>query len=83
MFTGKVANIGKITQQLLPIAEEYGVVDLRKMCEEDLIQSLTSNTVISILIHTAAHNASDLKKACSYRIEFIISHTATVWQSEG
>ena len=37
MYTGKVANIEKITQQLLPVAEEYGVVDLQKMCEEDLI----------------------------------------------
>ena len=79
MYTGKVANVGKIAYQLLPVAEEYGLVGLREMCEEALIKSLTSNTVISMLIHAAAHNAPDLKKAC---MEFIVSNTASVRQSE-
>ena len=80
MYTGKVADIGKTAYQLLPVAEEYGLVDLRKMCERTLANSLTNTTVISTLIHASAHNAPDLKKAC---MEFIVSNTAAVKQSEG
>lgn len=80
VYTGKVANIGTVAYQLLPIAEEYGVVGLRKMCEADLIQSLTSKTVINMLIHATDNNAPDLKKAC---MEFIVSNIDAVRQSEG
>ena len=80
MYTRKVADIGKIANQLLPVAEEYGLVGLRKMCEKALITSLTSTTAISMLIYAASHNAPDLKKAC---MEFIVSNTAAVRQSEG
>ena len=50
------------------------------MCEKALIKTLTGSTAISMLIHAAAHNAPDLKKAC---MEFIVSNTAAVRQSEG
>ena len=80
MYTGEVANIGKIAYQLLPVAEEYGLVGLQEMCEEELIQSLTIKTVINTLIHAADHNATDLKKAC---MEFVVYNTAAVRQSEG
>jgi hypothetical protein len=80
MYTGKVEDIGNIAQQLLPAAEEYGLVGLRQLCEEELIQSLTSKTVVNMLIHAADHNAPGLKKAC---IEFIVHNTAAVRQSEG
>ena len=79
VYTGKVTDIGKCAYQLLPVAEEYGLVGLRKMCEQALIKLLMSNTVINMLIHAAAHNAPDLKKAC---MEFIVSNTVSVRQSE-
>jgi hypothetical protein len=80
MYIGKIEDIGNIAQQLLPAAEEYGLVGLRQLCEEELIQSLTSKTVVNMLIHAADHNAPDLKKACT---EFIVHNTAAVRQSEG
>ena len=43
MYTGMVENIGSVAHQLLPAAEEYGLVGLRQLCEEELIQSLTSS----------------------------------------
>ena len=79
MYTGKVTDIGKIAFKLLPVADEYGLVGLRKMCEGALVRLLTSNTVIIILICAATHNAPDLKKAC---MEFISSNTVSVRQSE-
>ena len=56
---------------------------LRQLCEEEFIQSLTSNTVINfnMLIHAVDHNAPDLKKA--YYIEVVVHNTAAVRQSEG
>ena len=80
MYTGKVANIGKIAYQLLPVSEEYGLIGLRKMCEKALIKSLTSTNAIDMLIHATAHNAPELKKAS---MDFIVSNTAAVRQSEG
>ena len=79
MYTGKVANIEKIANNLLPAADEYGLIGLRKMCEEELCKSLTSGTAIPLLIHAVTHSAPDLKKAC---IEFITLNTASVRQSE-
>ena len=80
MYTGNVADIGKIAYQLLPVSEEYGLIGLRKMCEKALIKSLTTTNAIDMLIHAAAHNAPDLKKAS---MDFIVSNTAAVKQSEG
>ena len=80
MYTGNVADIGKIAYQLLPVSEEYGLIGLRKMCEKALIKSLKSTNAIDMLIHAAAHNAPDLKKAS---MDFIVTNTAAVKQSEG
>ena len=41
MYTGKIEDIEKIAYKLLPFAEEYGLIDLRKMCEEVLTRLLT------------------------------------------
>ena len=80
MYTGMVEDIGSVAHQLLSAAEEYGLVGLRQLCEEELIQSLTSKTVVNMLIHAVDHNAPDLKKAC---IEFIVHNTAAVRRSDG
>ena len=79
MYTGKVENIEKIAYKLLPVAEEYGLIDLRKMCEEVLTRSLTCDTAVSMLMYASTHNASDLKKSC---MEFIASNIASVKQNE-
>ena len=42
MYTGMVENIGSVAHQLLPATDEYGLVGLRQLCEEELIQLLTS-----------------------------------------
>jgi hypothetical protein len=80
MYTGKVTDIRKVAHQLLPVSEEYGLIRLRKMCEKALIKSLTDTNAINVLILAAAHNAPDLKKAS---MDFIVSNTAAVKQSEG
>ena len=79
MYTGKVEDIENIAYKLLPFAEEYGLIDLRKMCEEVLTRSLTCDTAVSMLMYASAHNASDLKKSC---MELIASNIASVKQNE-
>jgi hypothetical protein len=79
MYTRKVKDIEKIAYELLPVAEEYGLIDLRKMCEELLTRSLKSDTAVIMLMYASVNNASDLKKAC---MEFIASNIASVKESE-
>ena len=79
MYTGNVTDIGKIAYRLLPVSEEYGLIGLRKMCEKALIKSLTSTNAIDMLIHGAAHNAPDLKKAS---MDFIMSNTVASSEAE-
>ena len=80
MYSGKIKDIGSVAHQLLPVAEEYGLVRLRQLCEKELIESLTSKTVINMLIYAVDHNAPNLKKTC---IEFIVHNAAAVKRSEG
>ena len=80
MYTGTVANIEKIAYQLLPTAQEYGLVNLQRICEETLAKALTNNSAVDVLIHADTHNAFDLKKEC---MDFIFSNITSVKQSEG
>jgi hypothetical protein len=80
LYTGKATDIRKIAFQVLPIAEEYGIEGLQKMCEEALAETVTDKNVVDILIHAETYNALDLKKAC---MNYIVSNTQTVRNSEG
>ena len=80
MYTGEVAAIEKVATSVLPFAEEYGLEGLRKMCEQSLAKSLTSDNVVDLLITANAHNALDLKKVC---MDYISSNVVSVKKSEG
>ena len=80
MYSGKIKDIGSVAHQLLPVAEEYGLVRLRQLCEKELIESLTSKTVVNMLIYAVDHNAPNLKKTC---IEFVVHNAPAVKHSEG
>lgn len=47
MYTGKVKQT---TDQLLIAADKYGVIDLKELCEEQLIQTIKMKTVVSLLV---------------------------------
>ena len=80
MYTGEVAAIEEVAISVLPFAEEYGLEGLRKMCEQSLAESLTSDNVVDLLITANAHNALDLKKVC---MDYISSNVVSVRKSEG
>ena len=80
MYTGEVAAIEEVAISVLPFAEEYGLEGLRKMCEQSLAKSLTSDNVVDLLITANAHNALDLKKVS---MDYISSNVVSVRKSEG
>ena len=80
MYTGEVAAIEEVATSVLPLAEEYGLEGLKKMCEQSLAKSLTSDNAVDLLITANAHNALDLKKVC---MDYISSNVVSVRKSEG
>ena len=80
MYTGEVAAIEEVATSVLPFAEEYGLEGLRKMCEQSLAESLTSDNAVELLITANAHNALDLKKVS---MDYISSNVVSVRKSEG
>ena len=80
MYTGEVAAIEEVAISVLPFAEEYGLEGLRKMCEQSLAESLTSDNAVDLLITANAHNALDLKKVS---MDYISSNAVSVRKSEG
>ena len=80
MYTGKVPTTDTLSFQLLPAAEEYGLVGLRLLCERVLSNSLSSQNVIENIVLADTHNADGLKSAC---MSYIIKNPSEAQKSEG
>ena len=80
MYTGEVAAIEEVAISVLPFAEEYGLEGLRKMCEQSLAESLTSDNAVDFLINASTHNALYLKKVCA---NYISSNPISLRKNEG
>lgn len=80
MYTGKVVDIEKVALHILSAAEEYGLVGLRKMCEQALAKTLTVENAVDVLVHANANNAQDLKKVC---MDYIATNAASIRKSDG
>ena len=63
MYTGKVPNTDTLAFQLLPAAEEYGLVGLRLLCERVLFDSLSSQNVVKNIILADTHNTNNPSEA--------------------
>jgi hypothetical protein len=58
----------------LQTTPSYGLIDLRKICEEVLARSLKSDTAVITLMYASVNNASDLKKlSLSHQISHLSS----------
>ena len=56
MYTGTIEDIEEIAYKLLPFSEEYGLIDLRMMCEEKVLsRSLTCDTAVRMLMYASTH----------------------------
>ncbi|XP_054721492.1 protein roadkill-like [Uloborus diversus] len=80
IYTGKSPNLENIPDELLAAADKYALERLKVMCEEELCQNLSVDTVAEALILADLHNADQLKGYC---IDFINSHAADVMETIG
>ena len=61
LYTYSVPNL---VEELLIIANKYQIAELHELCEVRLIDNLTVNNVVDLLILADMHNAPYLKHAC-------------------
>lgn len=80
IYTGKAPNLENMSDELLAAADKYVLERLKVMCEEELCQSLSVDSVSESLVLADLHNADQLK---AYAIDFINSHAADVMETSG
>ena len=84
MYTGKVTDIDNTAYDLLPRANKYQLEGLKSKCEETLIKTLSSESVIDILLMADVHNAQKLKESCMLFIAKNITDVkkSSAWMEE-
>lgn len=80
IYTGRATNLDNMADELLAAADKYALERLKVMCEEELCQSLSVDSVSESLVLADLHNADQLK---AYSIDFINSHAADVMETSG
>merc|ERR1711962_922848 len=81
IYCGKLpVELKEIADSLMPIADKYGLQELKDACEEALKNRLNNSNVIRTLIMAHLYCCSDLKKECckvlSYR-NISLQHEST------
>ncbi|VDL95016.1 unnamed protein product [Schistocephalus solidus] len=80
VYTGQVAGLDRMAQELLAAADKYQLERLKAMCEEALVESLTVETACDILSLADVHSAEQLK---AHTLDFIMLHAQEVCDSDG
>ncbi|KAH9403206.1 hypothetical protein TYRP_015084 [Tyrophagus putrescentiae] len=75
VYTGVRPKCGRLTTELLTLADKYQVEELKENCEEYLSATLSAPTVIPRLKVAALHSAAALKESC---LAFIAAHFVSV-----
>ena len=73
-YTGKVSN-PDMALKLLPIANKYQFLALKRICESMILSQLKAENALSYLILADQHKARDLKRRC---IEVCISDISNI-----
>jgi speckle-type POZ protein len=71
IYTGKIQNIEKLADALLPAADKYCLERLKVQCEEALCLTIDRDNVADTLILADLHSATQLRQQA---IDFINSH---------
>lgn len=80
IYTGRSSNIENMPDELLAAADKYALDRLKVMCEEELCQNLSVDSVAEALVLADLHNAEQLK---AYAIDYVNSHAADVMETTG
>lgn len=79
IYIGSVPEPPKCIDQLLIAADKYGVDDLKKWCEQQLINTITVPSAVNLLILANRYIASDLYERV---INFVRQHIAELKERE-
>ncbi|CAF4515201.1 unnamed protein product, partial [Rotaria magnacalcarata] len=71
IYAGKLQNIDKLADALLPAADKYCLERLKIQCEEILCTTIDKDNVADILILADLHSAAQLRQQS---IDFINTH---------
>ncbi|GIY42884.1 protein roadkill [Caerostris darwini] len=80
IYTGRSSNLGNMPDDLLAAADKYALDRLKVLCEEELCQNLSIETVAEALILADLHNADQLK---GHALDFVNSHATDVMETTG
>jgi speckle-type POZ protein len=61
VYCGKVSNLETVALDLLAAADKYGFLDLKKICEEYLMENFQVDNSLEILIIADLHDCPKLK----------------------
>lgn len=61
MYTGRSRNADRLSVTLLEAADKYGLIGLKRICENALSSMLNIDNVFKILACASRHNAEELK----------------------
>lgn len=70
IYSGKVREIKKLLFGLLRAANEFGIEGLKALCEETMIENLTTKTAVKYLIEADKNNTSIVKIIIDYIVRF-------------
>ncbi|XP_011871171.1 PREDICTED: speckle-type POZ protein-like [Vollenhovia emeryi] len=79
IYTGKVANLKEMANDLLTAADKYGVERLKKMCEWALVKKLNVENATEIFILADLHDAPQLK---AHVMDFVVTFAKDVIDTE-
>ena len=76
IYTGEIFNIADSTRlDLIKAADKYQILDLKEMCEKDIVKTLSDENALKILAVADQSNATTLKERT---IEFIVANAKTI-----
>ncbi|XP_065223979.1 speckle-type POZ protein-like isoform X2 [Planococcus citri] len=61
IYTGKCENLATLAGELFVAAAEYGLDELRKICEQTLCEALSSEKAEDMFVFAKKHHANELK----------------------
>jgi len=78
LYTGNI-DLHSLSADLLALSDQYDVEDLRTLCQKTLMDQLTPENALSLLVIADTHHSAKLKAAVT---EFAILNYETVMASE-
>lgn len=72
LYTDEIENIKELAEDLIAVADKYGMECLKKRCENYLCQTINEDNIIRYLIEAHLYNCTNLKKALMCRMKSFI-----------